>query len=156
MPRRLNRAGFPYDSLADLPTCFPARLARCESAVYDALRARPLQCLTRDDLLSAAGIAEDVTDRMIDTHVKRLRMKKVSGIKTVYGDGYLYDPHIDNYRLLQNGLFEVINTELPHKSSSLLTFEDFVLDTGCKRLFRGREFAELQPEICKAFELFFG
>jgi DNA-binding response OmpR family regulator len=135
--------------------------------IWEALKSNPLQCQSREALLEAAGYDLDAEELAIDSVIKRMRQNKKcrSHIKSLYGRGYYYEPHPENYRRLllenYNGLtaskqayllYEVKDSALTHKSGSILTLGGFEVDTGCDRLFHGKRFVSLPPReaaICK-------
>lgn len=67
-------------------------LTRAEFFILEALTRRPDRLLTRDQLLDAlcGDAADPPFNRSIDSHIKRLRKKGVTGIITNYGVGYLW------------------------------------------------------------------
>lgn len=74
-------------------------LTRVEFLLLQALVSQPQRVLSRDQLLTAAGIAADAGyDRSIDTHIKTLRAKlravlpDAEPIQTQRGFGYSYQP----------------------------------------------------------------
>ncbi|MCP5095367.1 MAG: response regulator transcription factor [Chloroflexi bacterium] len=77
----------------------PIALSRTQFAILETLMRHQNQVLSREQLLELAftdGL--DVTDRTIDTHIRRLRRqieadpKNPQRIKTVYGIGYKFVP----------------------------------------------------------------
>lgn len=83
LPRRLTVAG---REVVLTPT---------EARLWEALRQRPGQALSRAELVARAMAGAVVLERTIDVHVKALRRKLGRGlgeIETVRGVGYRYLP----------------------------------------------------------------
>jgi len=75
-------------------------LTKGEFALLSAFVAAPQQTLSREQLLHATRVHEDVFDRSIDVQILRLRRKLQpppgvpSFIRTERGLGYVFDPHV--------------------------------------------------------------
>ena len=87
-------------SLKD-PSGVPVQLTKCEYAVLLALLNAPLQPMTREQILNATRIQNDVFDRCVDVHIARLRRKLEADpsapriILTQRGIGYLFGLPVD-------------------------------------------------------------
>jgi two-component system OmpR family response regulator len=83
------------------PSGIPVRLTKCEFAVLVALLNAPLQPLTREQILNATRIQNDVFDRCIDVYIARLRRKLEANpsepriILTERGIGYVFGLPVD-------------------------------------------------------------
>jgi DNA-binding response OmpR family regulator len=85
------------------PNGTPVPLTKGEYALLVAFLSRPQHHLTRDQLLHATRIHEDVFDRSIDVQVLRLRRKLAIDpaaprfIQTVRGIGYVFNVVVEAY-----------------------------------------------------------
>ena len=85
------------------PNRIPVALTKAEYSLLVAFLARPQQPLTREHLLNATRVNEDVIDRSIDVLVMRLRRKLATDpkmqqiIRTERGIGYMFVSSVESF-----------------------------------------------------------
>ena len=81
----------------------PVPLSKCDYALLLAFLESPLRPLTREHLLRATRVHEDISDRSIDVQVLRLRRKletdphAAQTIRTERGIGYVFASPVERY-----------------------------------------------------------
>jgi len=86
------------------PAGAPVRLSKCEFALLSAFVNAPGEPLSREDLLQATRMHEDIFDRSVDVQILRLRRKLEEDpcspvlIRTARGVGYVFTPLVEHVR----------------------------------------------------------